>query len=361
MSESRPMYRPVSMRLWDDACFLACSDRGKLLWLHLLTCHATPISGVIMAGEAAMAEQLGWTVEGLREGWGEVLGQGLEARREGRLVWLPKSFNHQPPSSPNHLKSWAKFWGDIPNGHLKYEVWQALRTVSKGWAKLFAELFQEPSTKPSVKPSAEVSPSPTTRAHIHQHSTITITSTRESDARAIPPSTDTGVPATPPYQASLASDSPDRPYDPNEAGAKSRIAAQLWRRISDARVELGRTLGQNLLPLTPFGNPAGRAVSQSDALARVAEEGVHAPKVCEQVVDELIREARDTRKLDFLGEKSFAPGVWKNARDRVGRGSTPKPSGERRYVLPTPPDDKPDFGAWELHGPLKPITPEADS
>lgn len=138
-------YRPIDLRLWNDRKFLALGDEAKLLWLYLLTSSSTiSIPGVIIAGEAAMAEHLGWTVERFRERFTEIVRVGLSVRRDGRLTWLPNALRYQKPSNPNAVKGWAKVWDDVPEGELKIELWQALKIACKSWNGIFDRRFSKP-------------------------------------------------------------------------------------------------------------------------------------------------------------------------------------------------------------------------
>ncbi len=138
-------WRPIDTRLWHDRKFLALGDDARLLWLYLLTSPSTiSIPGVIVAGEGAMSEHLGWTVERFRTRISEIERSGVSMRHEGRLTWLPNALRYQPPSNPNAVKSWAKAWDDVPEGALKTELWQALKIACKSWSGLFAKGFREP-------------------------------------------------------------------------------------------------------------------------------------------------------------------------------------------------------------------------
>lgn len=138
-------YRPIDVRLWDDRKFLSLSDDGRMLWLFLLTSpYTSPIPGVIIAGQAAIAELLGWTTERLGERFGELFRAGLAIAIEGRIVWLKRGLKYQPPANPNVVKGWSKVWDDVPEGDLKHELWQALKVACKSYDRTFAKLFPEP-------------------------------------------------------------------------------------------------------------------------------------------------------------------------------------------------------------------------
>lgn len=148
-------WRPVDVRVWSDRKFLSLSDRGKTLWLYLLTSpFMLPIPGVIVAGELASAEQLGWTAEGFREGFQELLDKGLGVTRSGRLIWLRKALEYQPIQGPNHIAAIAKSWDDVPVCELKVEIWQVLKIACKGWSGLFAKGVPEPVVNPLDEPVA---------------------------------------------------------------------------------------------------------------------------------------------------------------------------------------------------------------
>lgn len=187
-------YRPVDVRLWSDRKFLSLSDRGKQLWLYLLTTpFALPIPGVIITGELAAAEQLGWSGEGFREGFQELLAKGLGVTRCERLYWLRNALRYQPIQGPNHIAAIAKSWDDVPDCALKLEIWQALKIACKGWSALFAkgvpEPFPDPVAEPLPNPFHTVSGS--------------VTVTGSGDPPVVPPS---GGPSDSPQLAAFKAD-----------------------------------------------------------------------------------------------------------------------------------------------------------
>ncbi len=162
-------WRPVDVRLWNDRKFLACSDDARMLWLFLLTCPSLPIPGVVIGGDAALAEQLGWLPERLREGFQVLTQSGLQVRREGKIAWLPNALKYQPPANPNMVKGWAKKWDDVPEGSLKIELWQALRIACKSWSGLFAKGFPEPLPEQLLDGSRNHLGTGSTHKHDHKH------------------------------------------------------------------------------------------------------------------------------------------------------------------------------------------------
>jgi hypothetical protein len=135
-------YRPVNITVWSDRRFLSLSDNGKLLWLFFLsTPNTCSIPGVIIGGEAALAEQIGWSVEQYRMGYIELEARGLRIRSEGRVTYLSNALKHQKPAGPKAIKGMAKIWDDIPEGSLKDQIWEDLKIATKSWSGVFNKLF----------------------------------------------------------------------------------------------------------------------------------------------------------------------------------------------------------------------------
>ena len=299
-------YRPVDQRVWSDRRFLALSDDGRLLWLFLLTCpSSTPIPGVILGGDAALAEQLGWAVERFREGFRDLLSNGFKVAREGRIVWLRNGLKYQPPAGPNAVKCWAGSWDDIPEGALKRSIWEALRIVCKTWSVLFVKLFPEPLREGSGNPY----PNPLARGSEHEHEHEHEHDPEEKNlslahAHAIPPSP---LPSTTPAQSFA-----DR--DLAQARARGDLALAVWKRLSDLRLEHAAKLRlSGVLPfpaIAPSSNPRGFR----ELLDRIREEGDAAREVCDHVLRVLDAQARDTKSIEWLDEKAFLAGAWNKAR-----------------------------------------------
>ena len=141
-------YRPVHTKLWADSKFLSLSDDGRMVWLMLLTAPSvSPIPGVIIGGEAFLAELIGWPVERLRLGFREPLAKGFAMASDTRLVWLKNALRHQPPTNLNVAKYWASGWGEIPECELKHELWKAIKSACLQWWETLALWFPEPLAK----------------------------------------------------------------------------------------------------------------------------------------------------------------------------------------------------------------------
>jgi len=159
-------YRKIDVRVWVDQKFCDLSPLppcGQALWLYLLTNpDTTSIPGLFRAGEAAMAEALGWPLKAFREAFLEVSRKGMaKANWEARVVWIPKAIEYNKPESPNVVKGWATYWDEIPECDLKEQAYQTLITYMKGLSKGYQEAFKairKPSKKPSGKPFGKTRP-----------------------------------------------------------------------------------------------------------------------------------------------------------------------------------------------------------
>jgi hypothetical protein len=145
-------YRKIDTRMWADAKFRALSSplpSGKYLWIALLTGpHTTNLPGLFRIGEMAMAEELGWSLEGFRKGFGELLREGLaKADWSARVVWIPNAIKYNPPDNPNVVKSWRDSWDEVPECPLKAEAYEALKGFTERFGEGFAKAFREGCAK----------------------------------------------------------------------------------------------------------------------------------------------------------------------------------------------------------------------
>lgn len=154
----RARYSNVERRLWNDDRFREelspVPPCGQGLWLYLLT---TPtlgaLPGLIVNGEAAMAEHLRWPLDGFRAAFKELADKGMaEADWRARLVILPKvAINpaHRPESA-NVVRSWRPQWLEVPRCSLKLKYFQLLKDFTESFGPSFAAAFDEAISNPSA-------------------------------------------------------------------------------------------------------------------------------------------------------------------------------------------------------------------
>ena len=164
-------YSKIDRRIWNDAKFRALSRSqpcAQVLFLYLLTNpFVGPIPGVYCAGEAMLAEALGWPLEGFQKAFREAFEQGLvKADFGARLIWIPKAIRYNEPESTNVVRSWRDAWDELPECELKRQAWQALRAVLAAkdslseknesvWLNTFLQNCPEPSPEETVKGMAK--------------------------------------------------------------------------------------------------------------------------------------------------------------------------------------------------------------
>jgi hypothetical protein len=145
-------YRKIDIRMWGDSRFRELSSpspSAKYLWVFLLTGPQTSnIPGLFRSGEMALSEELGWSIEGFRKAFAELLAKGLvKADWKARVVWVPNAIKYNAPDNPNVVKSWRTAWDEIPECELKAEAYERLKTSTKGLGEGFAKAFTEGCAK----------------------------------------------------------------------------------------------------------------------------------------------------------------------------------------------------------------------
>jgi hypothetical protein len=157
-------YAKVDVRIWDDDKVKAMTPIppcGQGLWIRLLVSrHRSAVPGLLCVGEAALAEEFGWSLEDFRKAFQEAKGEGLvKADWKARVVWLPKAWKFNSPESPNVVRSWRIPWDETPECSLKAEVYQILKAfaqgLKEGFRKAFAESCRMPSPNQEQEPEQE--------------------------------------------------------------------------------------------------------------------------------------------------------------------------------------------------------------
>lgn len=152
-------YRIIESRMWGDEKIRRLTHPqpcGLSLWVYLLTGpHTTSIPGLFVAGEMSLAEALGWPIEGFREGFRELLREGLaKADWAARVVWIPNAIKCNPPANPNVVKGWLSYLVEIPECSLKDEACQHFQAFLASKGPKFEKAFKG-SAKASAKGSAK--------------------------------------------------------------------------------------------------------------------------------------------------------------------------------------------------------------
>lgn len=110
-------YGRVYSQFWPWAVANHLSDDGKILALYLMTCEHSTIAGVFRVPDGYVAEDIGWGIERVREGFAELASKGFANRCETtKWVWVTKHLKWNPPENPNQVKAAAKFARAVPDG-----------------------------------------------------------------------------------------------------------------------------------------------------------------------------------------------------------------------------------------------------
>jgi len=164
------MYRKIEVKTWSDAKFRALSPIppcAQGLWFYLLTGpHTGPIPGLFRAGRAAMAEDLGWSLEAFDKAFAEVFAKGMvKADFEARIVWLPNAFKHNKPASPNVILSWKDELDILPECGVKAEAVASMHAEARGMGVPYLIAFERIINIPAgTKSLPKASPKPFRKA-----------------------------------------------------------------------------------------------------------------------------------------------------------------------------------------------------
>jgi hypothetical protein len=150
-------YRKIDPRMWGDEKFRSLSKpqpNAQTLWQYLLTGpHTNSCPGLFNIGEAAIAENLGWPLEGFRKGFRELFERGMaKADFEAHVILIPRAINYDPPDNPNVLKHWGKMFDEVPECILKSEYYQIIKQFIEGLGEPFKKGFREGFKEPFKEP-----------------------------------------------------------------------------------------------------------------------------------------------------------------------------------------------------------------
>jgi hypothetical protein len=153
--KSKVRYRKIDTRITVDEKFRQLSPAlpsGQSLFIHLLITPSTNvIPGLYRAGEFALAEELGWSIESFRESFRELLSKGMvESDLKARVIYIPNALKYNLPHNPNVVASWKDCWDEIPECALKKHAYEnikkSMKSMGEGYLKAFVNACLNHST-----------------------------------------------------------------------------------------------------------------------------------------------------------------------------------------------------------------------
>ena len=125
-------YGKVHTSFWSSDTLKGLSDDAKFLALYLLTCQHGNMIGCFRIPLAYAAEDTGWTVERLRNGFETVSASGWMAWDEATgWVWVRKWLKWNPPANPNQWKAAEKLLDQVPSSLSFFPEFASGETVAK--------------------------------------------------------------------------------------------------------------------------------------------------------------------------------------------------------------------------------------
>lgn len=314
MSEDKRRYSKVFRRMWNDAKFRRLSGpeaNAQTLWLRLLTGpELTNIPGVFVGGEAALAEALGWDLEGFRKAFAEVFREGLvKADWKARLVWVPKAIHYNRPESPNVIRSWRTQWDELPECALKAEAYRHLKAFVEGlsepFGRAFVEALPDPSPNQEQEQEQEIPQTPFGGPGVldSKPGPAPKTATADCSAVAAPLAVSPTAPAT------LAAPEPPEPvlgHPDAESDPRSDRGVQpdAWRSWSAGWIQDYQASVRRARSLPNWTSPSNESRSLEQALAGFCRgPNANPAKVPGWIADSVTRFVEATRdKSAFFGE-----------------------------------------------------------
>jgi hypothetical protein len=134
------VYAWVSRQTWSDEKFAALTERGKLVWLRLLTApELFLLPGVFPHGrghwiDVFTAAPFSWTPTQIDSVWRELeAAEMIVADWNARLVWLPNAAKHWRTPGNHVIAGWAERWKTAPPCLLTDRVIVGFAEASTAW------------------------------------------------------------------------------------------------------------------------------------------------------------------------------------------------------------------------------------
>ncbi len=331
-------YRKIAVKMYGDEKFRCLSrpqPNGQSLFTYLLTGPQTGcIPGLYRAGEAQLAEELDWPLEGFREAFREVSSKALaKVDWKARLVWIPNAIKYNNPESPNVVKSWAKEFIELPDCDLKYQAAQLLKVYLEGMGKAFAEAFAVDLRKASPKALANQEQ----EQEQEQEKETRVEPADSACSESPPKPVAADIPTTAAGDSSKSGEDPDPPCEQQPCTSEGLRLATLLRDLivaKDPKAKCSRDgserrWGRDIDKLMRLD---GRPPEQIERIIRWCQPPPAGPrnfweanirsgaKLREKFEALLAQHARDGERRDATGADNRHPKPFEGDPEYVGRG-----------------------------------------
>jgi len=130
-------YRKTDVRMYGDEKFVRLTPQkpsGQTLFHYLFTNpKTTQVPGLYSAGEAELAESLGWSLVAFRKHFAEIVEMGMAAADwKARLVWVKNVKRYDAPANANVVRGWRGPIDELPMCPLLVEALTALGEFCAG-------------------------------------------------------------------------------------------------------------------------------------------------------------------------------------------------------------------------------------
>ena len=122
-------YGKVFSTFWTSDSTRDLSDDAKVLALYLLTGPHSNIIGCYRLPDGYISEDLGWTLQRVSKGFGELFQKGFATRDEDtKWVFVNNHLKWNPLENPNQITGGVKLYDQIPDAStVKPLIAKALR------------------------------------------------------------------------------------------------------------------------------------------------------------------------------------------------------------------------------------------
>jgi len=133
-------YGKLHCEFWTSPTIQGLSDDGKIMAAYLLTNQHCTLIGAYRLPDGYVCDDLGWSLQRVAKGFGELLANGFITRCEAsKFIKVSKYLDYNPLENPNQVKAGIKVFEKLPDS-----------LSGKGdLAKALGVDFKEPLANPS--------------------------------------------------------------------------------------------------------------------------------------------------------------------------------------------------------------------